>query len=362
MTTYNFAAGPAVLPQPVIAQVQKELPNFQNSNMSILEISHRSPLFTEMYAQFKQRLLTLMGLDPKTYDVLCLQGGATLQFTMVPLNLAKKHRRVAYLDSGHWSVRAIEEAGKLPHIQADILASSKNNHYTNIPEFPDVLEDTYDYLHITTNNTIEGTAYTQLPPTKTPLVADMSSNFLGQPYPYQDFDLVYAGAQKNLAPAGLTVVVLKKALLQTPQPLDLPSMLDYQALARKDSALNTPPVFQIYVANLVLDWLQQQGGIQAMAAQNRMKAQVLYDFLDASDLFHNPVTPKARSLMNIPFVTHDAAIDADVIAQATAHGLLNLKGHRSVGGLRASLYNAMPLAGVHALVAFLQDYEAHHQG
>ncbi|MFD1671080.1 3-phosphoserine/phosphohydroxythreonine transaminase [Agrilactobacillus yilanensis] len=356
MTTYNFAAGPAVLPKTVLEQVQKEMLNFKNSNMSILEISHRSDLFTTVYQSAKQRLLALMALSPVDYDVLFLQGGATLQFTMLPLNLATKYHRVAYLDSGHWSARAIEEAAKLKDLTVDVLTSSEDNHYTNIPEFPEVLEDTYDYLHITTNNTIEGTAYWSLPETKTPLVADMSSNFLGQTYPYEAFDVIYAGAQKNLAPAGLTIVVIKKALLQ--QTADnLPSMLDYTALAKKDSALNTPPVFQIYVADLVLQWLEQQGGVAAMTAINQQKAACLYDFLDQSKLFHTPVQKTARSLMNIPFLTDDPAVDQDVITKASAAGLLNLKGHRLVGGLRASLYNAMSLEGVQALVTFLKAYE-----
>lgn len=361
MTTYNFAAGPAVLPKTVIEQVQKELPNFKNSNMSILEISHRSKLFTDLYTDAKKRVLQLMGLSDTVYDVLFLQGGGTLQFTMAPLNLAVKHHQVAYLDSGHWSVRAIEEAKKLPQLKVHVLATSEDNHYTKIPEFPDVLEDTYDYLHITTNNTIEGTAYHQLPQGKTPLIADMSSNFLGQAYPYEQFDLIYAGAQKNLAPAGLTLVVLKKQRLGQIDHGKLSSMLDYTALANKDSALNTPPVFQIYVADLVLQWLEQQGGVKGIQAQNQQKAKLLYDYLDQSKLFHNPVIAKDRSLMNVPFVTGDAQIDADVIQQAEEKGLLNLKGHRSVGGLRASIYNAMPLAGVCALVTFLKNYEAHQK-
>ncbi|MCH4170111.1 MAG: 3-phosphoserine/phosphohydroxythreonine transaminase [Lactobacillus sp.] len=361
MTIYNFAAGPAVLPKPVLEQVQKELLDYDHSGMSILEISHRSKLFTDLYADTKARLKQLMNLGDD-YDVLFLQGGATLQFTMVPLNIATKHHRAAYIDSGHWSVRAIEEAGKVPGVQADIVATSKASGYTEIPQFPDVLKDTYDYLHITTNNTIEGTAYQQLPQTTTPLVADMSSNFLGQQYDFSKFDLIYAGAQKNLAPAGLTIVVLKKTLLTDPNhPKNLPSMLDYTALANKDSALNTPPVFQIYMANLVLQWLETKGGVAGIDQLNQKKAALLYNFLDSSKLFNNPVKPAQRSLMNVPFLTPDKATDAKVIQAATAAGFLNLKGHRSVGGLRASIYNAMPVEGVEKLVNFLMDFETQHQ-
>lgn len=357
MTTYNFAAGPAVLPQPVIQQIQEELPNFQGSGMSILEISHRSDLFLHVYAQAKQRLLDLMGLDPEVYDALFLQGGATLQFTMLPLNLATKHHKVAYVDSGHWSVRAIQEAQRIPGLTVDTIASSKAMHYTEIPEIPAIQENTYDYVHITTNNTIEGTAYHQLPQTDALLVADMSSNFLGQQYDYNAFDLIYAGAQKNLAPAGLTIVVFKKALLADHETGILPSMLDYKALAAKDSALNTPPVFQIYTAGLVLGWLADFGGVAAMNQHNEAKAKMLYDYLDQSKLFQNPVKPADRSLMNVPFVTGNPDMDKKVIGAATASELLNLKGHRSVGGLRASIYNAMPTQGVAALVTFLTKFE-----
>lgn len=357
MPTYNFAAGPAVLPAPVLQQVQAELLDYQGSHMSILEISHRSSLFTELYAQAKERLLNLLELSDD-YEVLFLQGGATLQFTMVPLNLAVKQHRIAIAQTGHWAARAVEEARRLPDLTVDVVTDAGPD-YTTIPALPALPKDQYDYLHLTTNNTIYGTAYHQLPATSVPLVGDLSSNFLGQQYPFDQFDLIYAGAQKNLAPAGVTIVVVKKSRLAQ-APAGLPSMLDYAALAKKDSALNTPPVFQIYVANLVLKWLQDQGGVAAMAAENTRKAQVLYDFLAQSRLFNNPVAPAARSLTNIPFVTGDAALDAAFLAEATAAGLLNLKGHRSVGGMRASLYNAMPYEGVVALRDFMATFERHH--
>ena len=357
MPIYNFAAGPAVLPAPVLQQVQAELLDYQGSHMSILEISHRSSLFTELYAQAKERLLNLLELSDD-YEVLFLQGGATLQFTMVPLNLAVKHHRIAIAQTGHWAARAVEEARRLPDLTVDVVTDAGPD-YTTIPALPALPKDQYDYLHLTTNNTIYGTAYHQLPATSVPLVGDLSSNFLGQQYPFDQFDLIYAGAQKNLAPAGVTIVVVKKSRLAQ-VPAGLPSMLDYVALAKKDSALNTPPVFQIYVANLVLKWLQDQGGVAAMAAENTRKAQVLYDFLAQSRLFNNSVAPAARSLTNIPFVTGDPALDAAFLAEATAAGLLNLKGHRSVGGMRASLYNAMPYEGVVALRDFMAAFEKHH--
>lgn len=360
MPTYNFAAGPATLPQPVLEKVQAELLNFENSHMSILEISHRSPLYTHVYQTAKQNLLDLMHLDATVYDVLFLGGGASLQFTMLPLNLAHKHHRVAYINTGHWSQRAIQEAQKIPGLTVDVLASSENTDgtFTTIPEIPEIPTDTYDYLHITTNNTIMGNAYYELPDTSTPLVADISSNFLGQEYPFEKFDLMYAGAQKNLAPAGLTIVVLKKSLLG--QVANLPSMLDYTAQSQKRSALNTPPVFQVYVANLVLEWLKNLGGIEAIAQENQRKAQLLYNCLDNSQLFHNKVAKSYRSLMNVPFVTGSKVLDAEFIQAASQAGLLNLKGHRLVGGMRASLYNAMPYAGVEALCHFIEEFERNH--
>lgn len=361
MTTYNFAAGPAVLPHEVLEKVQKELLNFNNSNMSILEISHRSALYQDVYKDAKKRILALMKLSADEYDVLFLGGGATLQFTMLPLNIANKHHKAAYINTGHWSKRAIAEAKKIPGLTVDTVASSENKDgtFTTIPKFPDLPEDTYDYLHITTNNTIMGSAYYDLPETSTPLVADMSSNFLGQEYPFDKFDLIYAGAQKNLAPAGLTLVILKKSHLG--QVEGLPDMLDYTAQSKKESALNTPPVFQVYVADLVLKWLEEKGGVAQIAKENKHKADLLYDYLDNSKLFKNNVDPACRSLMNVPFVTGNKDLDAKFVKEATEAGLLNLKGHRLVGGMRASIYNAMTYEGVKVLCAFLQKFEAENK-
>ncbi|MCI1290425.1 MAG: 3-phosphoserine/phosphohydroxythreonine transaminase [Lactobacillus sp.] len=354
MPIYNYAAGPATLPKEVLKTVQAELLDYHHSGMSILEISHRSALFDDIINQAQSRLLKLMHLG-SDFTVLFLQGGGSLQFTMVPLNLAGRYHRVAYANTGHWSERAIEEAKRIPNLQVDQVTDA-GPEFATIPPVPSLTEQ-YDYLHITTNNTIFGTAYHQLPQTDCPLVADASSNFLAEAYPFDQFDLLYAGAQKNLAPAGLTIVVVKKSCLH---PSDLPTMLNYEALAKKNSLLNTPPVFQIYVANLVLRWLEQQGGVEAMEELNKKKANLIYDFLDGSKLFHNDVDPAARSLVNIPFKTNSKGLDQEFIQAAADHGLLNLKGHRLVGGMRASLYNAMPYAGAVALRDFMAEFEAAH--
>lgn len=356
MPTYNFGAGPAVLPRPVLEKVQEELLDYHGSKMSILEISHRSPLFNEIYHSAKTELLKLMNLDDNAYDVLFLQGGATLQFTMVPLNLAINHHRVAYANTGHWAWRAIEEARKIPNLQVDEVTTADQK-IKNIPAIPQLPQDKYDYLHITTNNTIYGTAYQQLPITDVPLVGDLSSNFLAQEYQFDQFDLMYAGAQKNLAPAGLTIVILKKDLLTT---TNLPSMLNYSALAKKDSALNTPAVFQIYVADLVLKWIEDRGGVAAMDELNRKKAAVVYDFLDDSKLFNNNVNPADRSLTNVTFTTGNQDLDKLFCDQAAANDLLGVKGHRLVGGMRASLYNAMSYEGAVALRDFMAKFEREH--
>ena len=357
MPIYNFSAGPAILPQSVIAQIQSELPSFQGSGMSILEISHRSDLFEQVLHDAEQDLRELMTI-PDNYRVLFFQGGGTLQFTAAPLNLAR-HHRIGLLDSGHWAQRAAAEAERVG-TEVNILASGARTQFNQLPVLTTTVDQSLDYVHLTTNNTIEGTMTTSLPATgQVPLVADMSSNFLGEPYQVSDFGLIFAGAQKNLGPAGLTIVIVRDDLIG--HVANLPSMLDYQLFATKHSMFNTPPVFAIYAAGLVLKWLKQQGGLAAITARNHTKAALLYDFLDQSSLFRNPVKASDRSTMNVPFITGNAALDADVIQGAQTKGLLNLKGHRLVGGMRASLYNAMPLAGVQALVDYLAAFEAHHR-
>lgn len=349
---YNFAAGPAVLPQPVLKQVQAEFLSYHGSGMSVTEISHRSSLFQDIYHDAEQTLRQLMGL-PDNYRILFLQGGASLQFYMLPLNIATK-RRAAYVDTGHWSQKAVTEAEKISGMQVDVVASSKASSYTTIPVMPTLTKD-YDYVHITTNNTIEGTAFTQLPEVTAPLVADMSSNILAQNYPFEKFGVIYAGAQKNIAPAGLTVVIVRDDLLG--QVTGLPTMLDYTLQAQKESAYNTPPVFDIYTAGLVFHWLQDRGGIAGIEKINRAKAGILYDYLAQSKLFSSPVAVDARSLTNVPFVTGDPELDAEFVAAADAAGFKNLKGHRLVGGMRASLYNALPIDAVAALVNFMEKFE-----
>ena len=357
MVVYNFAAGPATLPTPVIHQIQSEMNNFAGSGMSILEISHRSAAFTAVIQQAEARLRALMAI-PDDYAVLFMPGGGTGQFAAAPLNLALKYRRIAVLDSGQWASRAAAEAERVG-IAADILASTQADHYQQLPGLSQPLPaDTYDYLHLCLNNTIEGTAYTQLPAADdTLLVGDMSSNILAQPYAVTDFGLIFAGAQKNLGPAGVTVAIVRRALLTS--EMAVPSVMDYHLFDQKHSLYNTPPVFAIYALNLVLGWVADQGGVAEMTRRNQIKSGKLYNFLDQSRLFHNNVDPAARSLTNIVFTTGDDNRDAAVIAAAEAGGLMNLQGHRSVGGLRASLYNAMPLAGVDALIDFLNAYEQH---
>ena len=359
MTIYNFSAGPATMPAAVINQVKQDLPSYDNSGMSVMEISHRSNLFDEIIDQAAQNLRDLLKI-PDNYQVLFFQGGCTLQFTAAPLNLATKYQRIALLDSGHWADRAGDEASRVG-VKVDVLASTKEDHYTRLPVLPNLPQQTYDYLHITTNNTIEGTAYTDLPDVgKTELVGDMSSNFLGQQYDMKKFGLVMAGAQKNLGIAGLTIVIVRNDLIGKVD--NLPSMIDYQLFAKKNSMFNTPPVFAIYTAGLVLKWLQEQGGVAEMERRNRQKSGLLYNFLDNSELFTAPVEKNSRSLTNVPFITGDSDLDAKLIAQAADEGLLNIKGHRSVGGMRASLYNAMPYEGVEKLVDFLNKFEKDYRG
>lgn len=359
MTIYNFAAGPATMPASVIQQIKADLPSYANSGMSVMEISHRSALFEKIIDDAAKDLRDLLKI-PNNYQVLFFQGGCTLQFTAAPLNLATNYHKIALLDSGHWADRAGAEARRV-NTTVDVIDSTKAQHYTKLPVLNDLPQATYDYVHITTNNTIEGTAYTDLPDTgATELVGDMSSNFLGQEYDMQKFGLVMAGAQKNLGIAGLTLIIVRDDLIGKVK--NLPSMLDYDLFAKKNSMFNTPPVFAIYTAGLVLKWLKEQGGVTEMERRNRQKSGLLYNFLDNSKLFTAPVIKSDRSLTNVPFVTGLPEVDEQLIQQATEDGLLNIKGHRSVGGMRASLYNAMPYEGVEKLVDFLNKFEKDYRG
>ncbi len=359
MKIYNYAAGPAKLPDSVIKQIQEELPSVHGSGMSVLEISHRSSLFENILEDAKNDLKELMGI-PDNYHILFFQGGGTGQFAAAPLNLATNNHKIALLDSGHWAARAGDEAVKLG-FEVDTLASTKDNHYQSLPHLPkDTNGSVYDYLHLTMNNTIEGTAYhtpEKLP--NTTLVADMSSNFLAETYNVNDYGLIFAGAQKNLGPAGVTVVIVRDDLVHPVEKI--PSMLDYNLFVKKNSLYNTPPVFPIYAAGLVLKWLKDLGGVSEMQKINEHKSGLLYDFLDQSQMFSNHIKPSDRSLTNIPFTTGSDDLDAQVIKAATDHGLMSLKGHRSVGGIRASLYNAMPVEGAQALVDFLDNFEKNNK-
>lgn len=354
MTVYNFSAGPAMLPPEVVAQIKNELNSYKDSGMSVMEISHRSDLYEEMFQQAKADLRDLLAV-PRGYKILFLQGGASMQFTTVPLNLARKTKQIAFVDTGHWSQTAIDDARLVPDRKVDVVSSGKDSNYTTLP-YDIKLEKDYDYVHLTINNTIEGTMYRKLPDLAgQTIVGDISSNILGYQHDVQKYGLLYASAQKNIGPAGLTLVIVKEDLLDHNQ--DLPSMLDYVKLIKRDSNLNTPPVFPIYAAGLVFKWLKAKGGVKQMQLQNELKTKLVYDVLDNSTLFNATANKTDRSLTNIPFTTGNKELDEKFITNATKAGLVNLRGHALVGGMRASMYNAFPLEGTHALVDFIKEFE-----
>ena len=351
----NFAAGPAVLPQEVLRTAQQELLDYRGSGMSVMEISHRSLLFEEIIAAAEQSLRQLMNV-PDDYAVLFLQGGATSQFAMVPLNLFGRNKTADYVDTGSFSQKAIAEARRFG--QVNIVASSEKQGFASIPDIDRQLCDPHaDYFHITMNNTIFGTHFATVPDTGiVPLVADVSSCILAQEIDVSRFGLLYAGAQKNIGPAGLTVVILRKNLLGKCLP-STPTMLNYATHEAKKSLFNTPPCFAIYMAGLVFNWVHSQGGVTAMEARNRQKAELLYEYLDNSSLFRGKARPRDRSLTNITFFLPDEDMLREFLALAEADRLHGLKEHRSVGGLRASLYNAMPVTGAERLVDLMRRFE-----
>ena len=357
---YNFSAGPSVLPLPVLKQAQKELLNYENTGMSVMEMSHRSAAFENIIQTAEALLRELMQI-PKNYHVLFLQGGASTQFAAVPLNLFRTSKKADFIHTGSWSKKAISESKKYGEVR--IIASSEDKNFSYIPEInSDMIDPKADFVHITTNNTIEGTYFPDVLDTKdVPLVADMSSNILSQPYDIQKFGLIYAGAQKNLGPAGLTIVIVRDDLVGYAMA-ECPTMLNLQTHVKGKSLYNTPPAYSIYIAKLVLEWLKDFGGIEKMYKQNKQKAAMLYDFIDQSKLFSSPVEKSARSLMNVPFVLPTDELNQQFIQEATANGFVNLTGHRSVGGIRASIYNAMPVEGVQALIQFMQQFENQVQG
>ena len=355
---FNFSAGPATLPLEVLETARDELTNWHGSGMSVMEMSHRGKEYMSIHAEAEADLRTLLGI-PANYKVLFLQGGATAQFAMVPMNLLRGKAAADYLNTGEWSKKAIKEAKKFG--QVNIVASSEDKNFSYAPAFSTwTLDPNAAYVHITSNETIGGVEIFDTPDTgNVPLVADMSSNILSRPIDVSKYGLIYAGAQKNIGPAGVTVVIVREDLLGQTVP-GTPTVFDYKVQAEAESMYNTPPTYGIYIAGLVFKHLLAKGGLVAMEAQNRAKAKLIYDLLDASSLYQSPVALENRSLMNIPFTLKDAALDEDFLKQAKAAGLVQLKGHKSVGGMRASIYNAMPVEGVPALGAFMQDFEKSH--
>jgi phosphoserine aminotransferase len=364
MRVFNFSPGPSVLPQQVLEKAASEMLDANGTGQSVMEMSHRSKDFKPIIEKTESLLRELMGI-PANYKVLFLQGGASLQFAMVPLNLAAgdmpgKGKKVSYIDTGIWSDKAIKEAKK--YASVDVKASSKDKAYTYIPDAPSPSQDDA-YYHITLNNTIVGTKWDKIPDTgSVPLVSDISSCVLSEPLDVSKFGILYAGAQKNLGPAGTTVVIIREDLIGK-APDWVPVMLRYDTQSGEGSMYNTPPCYGIYMIGLVLEWVKQLGGLDAITKMNREKAQLFYDYLDNSKMFHSPVVKQYRSLMNIPFVTTEqdetkkAEIETRFVKEAAAEGLVNLAGHRLVGGMRASIYNAMPIDGVKALIKFMDKFK-----
>jgi phosphoserine aminotransferase len=355
---YNFSAGPSMLPEPVLEEVRDEMLNYRGSGMCVMEMSHRSKVFQTIADEAEADLRELMNI-PDNYKVLFIQGGATLQFAAIPLNLMK-NGVADYIVTGNWSSKAYQEAQKFGKI--NLLATSKDKNYSYIPDVSDLpISEDADYVYICENETIHGTTYQELPNTKgKPLVSDQSSMFLSKPVDVSKYGLIYGGVQKNIGPAGLAIVIIREDLIRTDLPETVPTYLRYDIHAENGSMYNTPNCWALYVCGKVFKYLKSLGGLEAMHQLNIEKAKPLYDFLDNSKMFKGTVVAKDRSLMNVPFVTESAELDAEVVTATKAAGFDNLKGHRSVGGLRASIYNAMPKEGVVALVDFLKEFEAKH--
>ena len=355
---FNFSPGPATLPEAVLRQAADEMLDWQGSGMSVMEMSHRGKEFMGILTEAEADLRELMAI-PSGYKVLFMQGGAIGENAIVPMNLIGRTGAADYVSTGSWSEKSIKEAGKYGVVR--VAASSHANGFTSIPPRSEwKLDPNAAYVHICANETIGGVEYHWIPDTGgVPLVADMSSNILSRPMDVGRFGLIYAGAQKNMGPSGVTVVIVREDLLGHALPIT-PSAFNYQLQAGNSSMYNTPPTYAIYIAGLVYKHIRAQGGLAAMEEHNRAKARLLYDFLDASDFYRNPVAPADRSLMNVPFRLKSDALDGAFLEGAKARGLVQLKGHSSVGGMRASLYNAMPLAGVQALVSYLREFESRH--
>ncbi|MCH5304423.1 MAG: 3-phosphoserine/phosphohydroxythreonine transaminase [Ruminococcus sp.] len=352
---YNFSAGPAVIPESVLKEAAEEMLDYKGSGMSVMEMSHRSKWFDDIIKEAEKDLRELMNI-PDNYKVLFVQGGASLQFAAIPMNLMK-NKVADYIVTGQWAKKAFAEA-KL-YGQANKIATSEDKTFSYIPDCSDLpISEDADYVYICENNTIYGTKFHELPNTKgKPLVADVSSCFLSEPVDVEKYGVIYAGVQKNAGPAGLQVVIIREDLISDDVLPGTPTMMKYKTQADADSLYNTPPCYDIYICGKIFKWVKDMGGLEEMKKYNEKKAAVLYDFLDESKMFNGTVAKKDRSLMNVPFVTGDAELDAKFVKAATAEGLVNLKGHRSVGGMRASIYNAMPIEGVEKLVEFMKKFE-----
>ena len=352
---YNFSAGPAVLPEEVLREAAAEMLDYQGTGMSVMEMSHRSKPYQKIIDEAEEDLRALMGI-PENYKVLFLQGGASQQFAMVPMNLMR-NRVADYIITGQFSKKAWKEAQLFG--QANAVASSADKNFTYIPDCSDLpISEQSDYVYICENNTIYGTKFHTLPNTKgKPLVADVSSCFLSEPVKVTDYGMIYGGAQKNVGPAGVVIAIIREDLIREDVLPGTPTMLKYKTHADAGSMYNTPPTYGIYICGKVFKWLLRNGGLEAMRDYNVKKAGILYDYLDSSRLFHNQVVKADRSLMNATFVTGDPDLDARFVTEAAAAGFVNLKGHRSVGGMRASIYNAMPIEGVKKLTRFMEEFE-----
>lgn len=352
---YNFSAGPAVLPEEVLREAQAEMMDYNGTGMSVMEMSHRSKAFDQIIQEAEKDLRDLMNI-PDNYKVLFLQGGASLQFAMIPMNLMK-NKVADYIVTGQWAKKAWQEAQK--YGKANKIASSEDKTFSYIPDCSDLpINEDADYVYICENNTIYGTKYKTLPNTKgKDLVADVSSCFLSEPVDVSKYAIIYGGVQKNIGPAGMVIAIVREDLITDDVLPGTPTMMKYKTHADANSLYNTPNCYCIYICGKVFKWLKKQGGLEAMKEKNEKKAKILYDFLDESKLFHGTVEKDSRSLMNVPFVTGNADLDAKFVKEAKEAGLENLKGHRSVGGMRASIYNAMPIEGVEALVDFMRKFE-----
>lgn len=358
MRAYNFCAGPAALPTPVLERAQQELADWHGRGLSIMEMSHRSSDYVAVAHKAETDLRTLLNI-PVNYKVLFLQGGASLQFSAIPLNLLGKNARADYVHTGIWSEKALKEAQRYGDINVIEAGRTIDGKFAIAPQREWQLSDNAAYLHYVDNETIGGLQFDFIPDSNAPLVADFSSSILSAPLDVSKFGIIYAGAQKNIGPAGLTIVIVREDLLDQARS-DIPSILKYSDQAKNDSMVNTPATFAWYLSGLVFEWLLEQGGVTAIQQVNLQKARLLYDYIDQSDFYANPIALQNRSIMNVPFTLKDTNLEKIFLKEAEGVGLLNLAGHRSVGGMRASIYNAVPLEGVQALVAFMQEFAKKH--